>query len=363
MPKQWDLIIMSNSNFILPQRIEALISTLAKLYENKAEKKLQEILVNSKITVVDGIEHDNLDGGIDGHLVILTLPEILFFNIFDSLDEISKEICTDLNKINTSIRNEYVSEVSIEKIDVSSENWRQDSGLLQEELHTISSVVQEQLWDKGKYRIFISHKTEDKNEVAKLKLKLALYGISCFVAHEDISPTKRWADEIENALFSMDCCVAIMTPEFHESDWTDHELGCAYGRHVPVIAIRMGKDPYGLIGRFQALTASWDTLPQALVELLIQHNKMKDAFIGAIENCTSFDDANKLAKIFPKIDKMAPSQITKIISVVNNNTQVSGSYGFDGNKERFYGKGIIYYLRQWSSKKYERNADGKITEI
>lgn len=64
-----------------------------------------------------------------------------------------------------------------------------------------------------------------KKEAAALKDSLSIYGISCFVAHMDIHPTKEWQSEIENALSSMDSLVALMTKDFHNSLWTDQEIG------------------------------------------------------------------------------------------------------------------------------------------
>ena len=43
------------------------------------------------------------------------------------------------------------------------------------------------------------------------------YGISAFVAHEDIKPTKEWEVKIEKALFSMNALCSILTPEFNKS--------------------------------------------------------------------------------------------------------------------------------------------------
>ena len=88
------------------------------------------------------------------------------------------------------------------------------------------------LWRDGHLRLFISHKAGHKKEVGKLKGYLAEYGISCFVAHVDIEPTKEWQDEIEKALFSMHALLALLTSDFPDSKWTDQEVGIAVGRHV-----------------------------------------------------------------------------------------------------------------------------------
>lgn len=63
-----------------------------------------------------------------------------------------------------------------------------------------------------KFRLFISHIAKDKDKATRLKDCLTPYGISGFVAHEDIHPTLEWQSEIERALFNMDAFLAIHTP-------------------------------------------------------------------------------------------------------------------------------------------------------
>ncbi|MGY2982675.1 hypothetical protein ACVI1K_000022 [Bradyrhizobium sp. USDA 4508] len=44
-----------------------------------------------------------------------------------------------------------------------------------------------------------------------------------------------------------------MTKGFHESNWTDQEIGFALGRGVMVVAVNLGRNPYGFIGDMHAL--------------------------------------------------------------------------------------------------------------
>ena len=338
--------------FLLPEKVESLMATLAHLYELKGRTTLQKILVNAKFQILPGQEHDNWDGGIDGHLIILTIPEIIFFDIFDKLDELSKEICTGLNKVNTTIQNEYISNVLIEKEDVIKSDWRADSGLLLEETHIVPASVQKRIWQDGMFRLFISHKNEDKIKVTDLQKRLAFWGIDCFVAHRDIQPTQRWADEIESALFSMDACIAIMTKDYHNSDWTDHEVGCAYGRHVPIIAVRMGKDPYGLIGRFQGLTSNWNDLPIDIMKILLQYPQVKDAFINSVSKCANYDCGNTIAELFPYIDTFTTEQLNKLIDAWQTNDQVRDSFGFIGGYSYKYGPGIKHFIMKWAPDRF-----------
>ena len=68
------------------------------------------------------------------------------------------------------------------------------------------------LWGDGLIRVFISHKAEEKILANDIKNSFLTYHIASFVAHEDIEPMTEWQSEIEQALFSMDLLVALLTP-------------------------------------------------------------------------------------------------------------------------------------------------------
>ena len=102
-------------------------------------------------------------------------------------------------------------------------------------------------------RLFISHISKHKDKATRLKDCLAPYGISGFVAHEDIHPTLEWQKEIERALYAMDAFLAIHTAGFSQSFWTQQEIGFAVGRGTKIISLKMGEDPTGFIAKQQAL--------------------------------------------------------------------------------------------------------------
>lgn len=142
-------------------------------------------------------------------------------------------------------------------------------------------------WQTNYFRLFISHLSEHKVKQSQLKKVLKEYGISAFVAHADIEPTKEWMNEIETALFSMDALVAVLTPGFDKSKWTDQEVGVAIGRDILIIPIQKGMDPYGFIGRYQGLQGDGKTIGQvakALYEILANHSKTKDLMANALVN-------------------------------------------------------------------------------
>jgi hypothetical protein len=66
------------------------------------------------------------------------------------------------------------------------------------------AVTESSVWEANHFRLFISHLSVFKAKVGELQMALRRYGISGFVAHVDIEPTREWQDEIESALLSMD---------------------------------------------------------------------------------------------------------------------------------------------------------------
>ena len=108
-------------------------------------------------------------------------------------------------------------------------------------------------WEKGYFRLFISHISKNKGPAAKFRESLADFHISGFVAHSDIQPTRVWENEILQALHTSDALVALLHTGFHESPWTDQEIGVAIGRNLLSLSIAFGETPYGFLGRYQAL--------------------------------------------------------------------------------------------------------------
>ena len=199
------------------------------------------------------------------------------------------------------------------------------------------------LWGQGAIRAFLSHKAEFKLEAANIKEHLAANGIACFVAHEDIEAMKEWETEIESALFSMDVLVALLTDGFHDSNWTDQEVGVAIGRKIPVVPVRLGKDPYGFIGKFQAISGPVDR-PTEIAEKIVQtifgnnsinshkielaRSSLADNYIRKLADSGSFAQSNSLAKELERIARLSPAQEEALVSAFNENGQVWCAWGF-----------------------------------
>jgi hypothetical protein len=345
--------------FELVRNIDHYLGLLSKLYKTNDERRKLEIIVNADVSIKAEWDYDNWNGGTSGHALYLKIPQELFLEIFSERDGLQSEIVTDLNGMH-NVDNEHFSRVFIEAMHNDNDDWRRSSGAILEVHKVVSPSAVERIWGQSGYRVFLSHKSEVKRETAELKQNMQKFGISAFVAHEDIHPTKEWQDEIESALATMDAFVALLTDKFNESEWIDQEVGFAICRNIPIIAVRLGMDPYGFIGKFQALSCDWTAAPREIVKLLIQNERFFNLYLSAVEECSSFNDGNEFAKILPSIIMLSPEHETRLVNAYNMNTEVQGSFGFNGSRPNIYGKGLQSHLRRITGKQYIFDRAGKL---
>ncbi len=352
----------SPTSFVLSKDIERYLAILSKVYAKEDQREKLEIIVNAHARIQEEWTYDNWNGGTYGHALYLSLPEHLFLAAVGRKQELQNQIQNDLNRVH-NVQNEHIAAVFIEMDLAGGEDWRSESGVFHKVRRFIPPATGSRIWGDSGYRVFLSHKADVKVESAELKARLKVFGITSFVAHEDILPTKEWQDEIENALYTMDAFVALMTETFHESDWTDQEVGFALGRSVPIIAVRLGRDPYGFIGKFQALSCDWNAAAKEIAGLLITHPSMLNSFIAAVRNCPSYDNGNSLAEILPRIDRLSDVQVEQLVEAFNTNDQVQGSYGFNGTGPWSYGDGLAAHLSRLTGRKYKLSSSGTLITL
>lgn len=189
-------------------------------------------------------------------------------------------------------------------------------------------------WRPGMLKLFLAHLAAHRKFAAELQEALWAYGISAFVAHNDIEPAQEWQTEIETALATCDALVALLHPEFHESNWTDQEIGFAMGCGVPVFSIRFGQDPYGFIGRFQAFDATGKSAPTLARELSDTYRKnkqtqgvMAEALVGLFEQSNNFASAKERLSYLEEIETWNPSFTSRLRAALRSNSQISGAWG------------------------------------
>lgn len=200
------------------------------------DAELSKYLVESNLDEV-WLSHDNWNGGIDTYNIILTLPTELFKSL--KRRNVIEQVEAELDKCYAdAMRGEG------ESLQIAGVLIRPTSA----DVSQLGNDYNDRMWKPGYFRLFISHLSEYKVFASNLKECLQNYGIDGFVAHEDITPSKEWEQEIESALFSLDALCAIVVPGFERSRWCDQEVGIALGRKKMVFSIKKGKNPYGFFG-------------------------------------------------------------------------------------------------------------------
>jgi len=154
-----------------------------------------------------------------------------------------------------------------------------------------------------------------------------------------IEPTREWVTEIEQALDTCHALAALLTEGFHESKWTDQEIGFCVKRRILVLPIRVGLDPYGFISRYQALspptggtaqtrlTALSDGIFNTLIthDLTAQH--MTDALVHRFENSKQFSEAKQTSQYLSKVPRWTAEQLTRISSAAEQNYENANAFG------------------------------------
>jgi hypothetical protein len=170
----------------------------------------------------------------------------------------------------------------------------------------------EKLWTDGGFRLFLSHSSVNKVLVAEVKKELLCYGVQSFVAHEDITPSKEWLREIQNALQTCNALVAFLSERFRSSDYCDHEVGYALCRSILVIPVSLEKmNPYGLMAPLQSFSA-YNKGPKRIAEeiwtLISSDARTKALALDAKKNKEQLDEM----AILSLVNKFLSSQSSEI---------------------------------------------------
>ncbi|MBL3518907.1 toll/interleukin-1 receptor domain-containing protein [Arcobacter lanthieri] len=180
--------------------------------------------------------------------------------------------------------------------------------------------------------------TNSKKQATNLRSVLKSYGISGFVAHVDIEPSKEWQSEIEIALHTMDAIVVILMEGFKESNWCDQEVGFAVGKDTLIIPIKKDLDPYGFIAKYQAINGNNKNVGEVAQEVftaIIKHSKSKNKMLSILTNLvgksTNVSDAIKRINILINISNIPEELLVQMLEQIYNNSILKNSNIFISN--------------------------------
>lgn len=184
-------------------------------------------------------------------------------------------------------------------------------------------------WKKDYFRVFITHLSTHKIFASELRDALDKYAITAFVAHDDIHPSKEWQKEIELALKTTHSLVALMHEGFHESVWTDQEVGVCIGRDIVIIPVQIEEKPYGFMGKYQALKSAnpdVNQLASHIYQSIASNNVSKKQYafslLSKFENCNTFLEAKETMLKIEELKYIDDSILERLKQAPINNNQI-----------------------------------------
>lgn len=297
-----------------------------ELYGFFCEQNIEEVWTN----------HDNWNGGIDFYDIIISVPVDFFTQTRRSgiLEEIEKTI---IGFYNDAMRG------GDESLQISNVYLKPQA----DNVTVFGDNSDDSMWKPGLFRLFISHLSKYKVAASNLKQCLQNYGIDCFVAHEDITPSKEWEIEIEKSLFTMDALCAIVVPDFRRSRWCDQEVGIALGQRKQVFAINKGAMPYGFFGRYQALKSRNKNANQMAYDVwaaISTNDNTKSVYfnklVSLILNATISSDAVRLIELLKQCSNIDKRFIENIYNNFRTNNILNTSTVIDSINPLFQRYGL-----------------------
>lgn len=318
------------------QPTETVIESLIQVFKHQNKLETVNLLENAEASIEE-TEYDNWDGGTYYFKLSLFIPLKLFASLESRIDQFEEAISKKITTVLRDTGNQHLNRVVIAPILANPAISRSAPKPTTDDVGRI--------WQPNCLKLFLSHISTYKTAISSLKDELRIYGVSGFVAHEDIEPTKEWENEIFLALNSANALAAFLTPDFHESKWTDQEVGIALGRGMLVIPVGLGIDPYGFMAGKQAMPGSFENIEKLttdLINILLKYNStsepMHASLIVSFEKAMSFANAMKVSQIIIRTNSFTQGQLGRIQKACENNSQVAKAFGVPERIEAYLNK-------------------------
>jgi hypothetical protein len=279
--------------------------------------------------VDEAVAHDNWNGGMDGHDVVLFLPLDQLAKV-DPEDqaEVASGVKDLLSKLANGIETEYFNNVRFELNDENDFQY-----LAAKPFSPTPPINPDALdfWKPGLARVFISHRDQHKRDARELSEALEEYGFTCFVAHDTIQPMSEWRAEIMKGLQTMEVMLIYLTDDFDESMWCHQEVGFALGKGVPIISLKLGKkDPPGFISHVQAMRGQQDDpfsaasgLFPLIGKALGKQERLQEVLVSSFVASPSFSDTkSRFDRMNANVTKLTDKQLQQIIDGFYTNDQL-----------------------------------------
>lgn len=331
------------SKHYLPSKLPSYFRRLMLEYERAGRDLDLEILRSARVAVIEETAYDNWNGGTYGHDVLLFLPEEVMSRLpFADQQPIAQRLRDDLQACAASVENEHFANVVIELADDIDPTFQRAIALSKAQPIPPESAS---FWQEGHLRLFISHRDTHKAAARAFANALRTFGVSAFVAHDTIEPMSSWQREIEKGLATMEIMLAFVTDDFHESIWTNQEIGYALGKGIPIVSVKLGKhDPAGFIGEKQAIRSDInkpDEMARSVLRILVdnlgQKERLRDMIVASFASSRDWSESRDRFNIMQSfVQTITTEQFERIQESFRRNSALHGSYYLTNQNRRLH---------------------------
>ena len=214
--------------------------------------------------------------------------------------------------------------------------------------------------------VFVSYSSADKDLAGRLKRRLSEFGITAFLAHDDIPGGAEWKDVIRKEIRGCHLLVALVTDTYHEHEYTDQELGMAIFAEKAVVCIGVdGGTPRGFALSYQHIPyntneADMERLGAEVLDAVLANmdgEKRVDFAVGCLLYSRHFRDSDVLAKYIGADVRLSESQAILLAKAFVENNQVHGATRFEGKQILPILKRHLHHLDSETAAKVGKVAD------
>ena len=160
---------------------------------------------------------------------------------------------------------ERISSISLNLGGKEKNSWDEPTEIQGVEQLNESQIASGNIYPTEQGVVFISHSAKDSAFASQLGLYLKAFGLTSFVAHDDIRGGERWDDAILERLQETSVFIACVNQNFQNSTYCHQETGYAIAKSraqhdmgmdsdVKVIPLKLGdQNPEGMITNIQAI--------------------------------------------------------------------------------------------------------------
>ena len=178
--------------------------------------------------------------------------------------------------------------------------------------------------------VFVSHSNKDNMIVEKIESAINKSYIELFLAHRDIEGGEQWREIIRDKITKCDMMLALITSNFHASEYTEQEVGAAWVLQKPVLAIRVDETfPRGFITEKQWITyshvhpyVSVSKIIKSILSEIYEHDEMVNLVVEMLIKAESYIESNSLAAFLESEKSLTSGQIADVKKALKTNSQV-----------------------------------------